>query len=228
MKINEITYDLREAIKEYTDDSELDDRYLLYLYNVKRAKYLRQDLNNYQKVTDNSIKQTFCVGVEEVSANECGVSYNCETLLRTKSPIPTPLELSSKVAITSVKSSTKLSKPFNFISREKAHWVEGSPYSNSVYVFLDTDGYLYLYSSSDDYKLLECITVTGIFEDPLDLAEFPDCCECTAAESPCFDEDNSEYPLQPHYIDLIRREILKELIGYKQIPEDRENDATDS
>jgi len=227
-KLNEIVYDVREAIKEFTDDSEIDDRYIAYLYNIKRAKYLRQDLNNYQKTTDNSIKQTFCIGVEEVNAAECGVEYNCETLLRTKMTIPTPIELSSKAAITSVKPSTKLAKPFNFISREKAHWIEGSSFSGSVYAFLDTDGYVYLYSTSDGYKLLECITITGIFENPLELKEFPDCCDCTAAESPCYDEDESEYPLQPHYIDLIRREIIAEFVQEKQIPEDKENDATDS
>lgn len=227
MKLNEITYDVREAIKEFTDDTELDDRYIIYLYNIKRAKYLRQDLNNYQKTTDNSIKQTFCVEVESVNSNECGISYNCDTLLRTKVVIPTPIELSSKVAITSVKGTGKLSNPFNFISREKANFIEGATYSNSIYTFLDTDGYLYLYSSSSDYKLLECITVTGVFEDPLDLSNFKDCCDCETSNA-CFDKENSEYPLQPHYIDLIRKEIISELIQEKQIKEDKVNDATDS
>ena len=49
-KFNEIIYDVREAVKQYSDDSELDDRYIKYLYNNKRSKYLRQDLNNYSKV----------------------------------------------------------------------------------------------------------------------------------------------------------------------------------
>ena len=36
-----------------------------------------------------------------------------------------------------------------------------------------------------------------------------------------------EYPLQPHFIDLIRQEIVKELAGLDQIPEDKKNDAID-
>lgn len=48
-KVNEIIYDVREAVRQTTDDTDISDRYILYLYNIKRSKYLRQDLNNLQK-----------------------------------------------------------------------------------------------------------------------------------------------------------------------------------
>ena len=46
-------------------------------------------------------------------------------------------------------------------------------------------------------------TITGVFENPLDLANYTNCCSCTSNSLPCFDEMTSNYPLQPHYVDLI-------------------------
>ncbi len=226
-KVNELTYDVREAVKAFTDDSELDDRYIIYLYNIKRAKYLRQDLNNYQKTVDNSIKQTLCLGMELVDMTECSVDYSCGKILRSKQPIPTPIELHSKVAITSVKPTQRISLPFNFITKDKAAYIENAPYPNAIYAFIDVDNYIYAYSKSDDYTILDCITVTGVFEDPLSLANYNNCCDCGDPIA-CYDVEESSYPLQPHYVDVIRDEIVKDILRTYQIPEDKQNDATDS
>lgn len=224
-KVNELLYDIREAIHAFSDDSELDNRYLLYLYNIKRAKYLRQDLNNYQKTVDNSVLQTICLGMEVVSINECSVDYSCGTILRSTQPVPTPIELHTKTALTKVKPIKRLSVPFNFISKDKAPYIEDAPYPNALYAFLDNDNYIYVYSASDSYKLLECITVTGVFEDPTSLEEYSDCCGCSASQSPCFSVDDSEYPLQPHYIDVIREEIIRDTLRTLQVPEDKINNS---
>ena len=223
--LKEIVYDIREALKEYSDDSELDNRYIKYLYNIKRAKYLRQDLNNYSKTVDLSITQTFCLSMSLSSGDECG--DDCPKLLRSDKPIPKPLELHSKVAITSVKPTKRIGIPFNFIPKEQITYLEGALFSNGLYAFLDNDNYIYVYSLTDSYKLLDCLTVTGVFENPTELANYANCCDCSDNVISCYDEDNSEYPLQPHYIDLIKSEIVNDLIKLKQIPEDYENDAND-
>ena len=224
-KVNELIYDVREAVRAYSDDSELDDRYILYLYNIKRAKYLRQDLNNYQKTIDNSVKQSFCLEMEVVSMNECSVPYACGTILKSKQSLPTPIELHTKVAITKVKPTQRLGVPFNFISKDRAPFIENAPYPNSLYSFIDDDEHLYVYSKSDSYKLVECLTVTGVFEDPTELSDYANCCGCN--DSTCFDLDESEYPLQPHYIDVIRNEIILDIARTMQIPEDKINNSTD-
>jgi len=226
-KLNELIYDIREGLREFSDDSEIDNRYIIYLYNIKRSKYLRRDLNNYQKTTDNSIKQTLCLEMEEVSIDECGLDYNCETILRSVKPIPTPLELHTKVAITTIKPTNRISKPFNFVSKDRIPYIEGSSFSSSIYTFIDVDNHVYVYSLSDAYRLIECLTVTGIFENPLELENFSNCCGCSSDTEKCFDINNTEYPIQPHYIDLIREEIIKDLLITKRIPEDKTNDSTD-
>lgn len=225
-KLNEIIYDIRESLKAYTDDSEVDNRHLVYLINTKRAKYLRQDLNNMQKTVDLSIQQTFCLGLEEVSANECGVSLDCDKIVRTTKPLPKAIELALAPAITSIKPVNRLSLPFNFISKAKAPYVVHAPFGNSIYAFLDTDNHVYFISKSVVHKLIDCISVSGIFENPLDLISYKNCCNCPEEEAACYDEDK-EYPLQPHYVDLIKAEIVNDLLRLKKLPEDTENDSTE-
>tara|TARA_R110000822_G_scaffold73853_18_gene177662 strand:- start:11854 stop:12543 length:690 start_codon:yes stop_codon:yes gene_type:complete len=227
-KVNELVYDVREAVKAFSDDTELDNRYILYQYNNKRAKYLRQDLNQYQKTVDISITQTLCLALEEVSLDECGMEYDCGTLLRTTQPLPKPLDLHTKPAITKVKPTNRLAISFNFITKEKAAYADSAPFAKAVYSFYDPDGYLYVYSNSDSYKLLDCLTVSGVFRDPTALAAYSTCCNCkVTADTVCFDEDTSEYPLPLHYIDIIRNEIITELLQKAGVQEDKINNSTD-
>jgi hypothetical protein len=228
MLLNKIIYDVREMLKLYTDDSETSDRYITHLYNIKRAKYLRQDLNNMQRTTDVSVTQTFCLGLEVVSADVCGVTTQCDTILRTKKPIPNPIELHTKVAITSVRPTNRISIPFNFVSKEKALYSGDSPFSKGIFAFLDNDKRIYLLSKTDTLNLIDCVTVTGVFEDPLDLINYSNCCDCVEPNTVCYDEATTDYPIQPHYIDLIKNEIVQELIKKLPLPEDQENNANDN
>jgi hypothetical protein len=226
MILENIIYDVRESLKAYTDDSEISNEYIIYLYGIKRSKYLRQDLNNYQRTTDISVTQTLCLGLERVSVNECGLDLDCATIVRTKKPIPQPLELHIKSAITSVKSTERISIPFNFVTKQKAIYSQYSPFNKAIFAFLDNDKYIYLISEDETLNLLECLTITGVFEDPLELANYSNCCSCENM-SPCFDEMTSNYPLQPHYIDLIKNEIVNELIKKLNIQEDTKNNSVD-
>lgn len=227
MKIDKLVYDVREALKEFTDDTELDDRRIIYLYDIKRAKYIRQDINNSRRPIDISVKQQLCLELETVNTNECGIEIGCKTIVRTKKAIPTPLQLHDKTALTRVGPTDRIGKRFNLITRDKAIYVADAPFPNSVYAFMHSDEHIYLTSNSKNINLLECINVEGVFEHPLDLASFSNCCGCDDVQ-PCFDRLTSDYPLQPHYIDIIRSEIISELAQMKPIPEDKLNDATDN
>jgi hypothetical protein len=107
---------------------------------------------------------------------------------------------------------------------EKLACAKDSPFPNSKYVALHTDGHLYLYSGSTATKFMTCMSVTGVFQHPLDLIEFSNCCDCSTP-APCFDIATTDYPIQPHFIDLIKREIVTELANLKQIQEDKVNDS---
>lgn len=229
MNISKLIYDVREALKEYSDDTELSDSYIIYLYDIKRSKYLRQDINNSQRTIDISVLQSLCLELEEVNINECGVELGCETIIRTKQAIPTPLQLHTKTALTRVSPADRISKPFNLISREKAVYAFGAPFPNSIYAFLHNDNHIYLTSKGNGLSLLECINVTGVFENPLDLVNYKNCCSCdeSTISNVCFDIETTDYPIQPHYIDIIKNEIVNELARLNVIKEDKTNDSVD-
>lgn len=227
MTINEIIYDVRESVRQYHDDTDISDRYILHLFKLKRAKYLRQDLNNFQKVADISVMQTLCLETEIVSASECGLDIECETILRTKQPLPKLLELTLKTSIISIKPNNLTSIPFNFITKEKAAFFNNAPFKNNISVFLNTDNHLYFVSNNDAVKLLDCVTVTAIFEDPLELENYTNCCGCDPVEKPCVEWLTTDYPIQVHYVDPIREEVVQLLIRSIQIPQDKSNNATD-
>lgn len=222
MNLQKIIYDVREGIKAYTDDSNVSDRYITYLYNIKRAKYLRQELNDTRKTTDISVTQTFCLELEYVPINQCGVDAECDRILRTKRPIPKPLELHTKVAITVVKPINRISLPFNFVSKEKALYSKFSPYKKSIFAFLDTDMYIYILSESNTVGMMEAINISGVFEDPLELRSYT-----SPSGTICFDDATTDYPLQAHLVDLIKIEIVNELLGKLKVPEDKNNNADD-
>lgn len=224
MTIDKIIYDVREALKEYSNDSELDDRYIIHLYDIKRAKYIRQELNNFRHAIDISVKQTLCVELEEISKDECGDDIPCDRVLRTVRPLPDFLQLHHKPAIMRVGNTDRFSRPFSIVPMDGITYAGDSPFPNSVYASLHTDGHLYLNSEANGFRFLNCITVTGVFEHPLDLQSFKNCCGCTDTDS-CYDMSTTDYPIQPHLIDLIKNEIVNELVKLKQIPEDKLNDS---
>jgi hypothetical protein len=68
--------------------------------------------------------------------------------------------------------------------------------------------------------------ITGIFEDPLELKGYSNCCDCATVVS-CFNADTTDYPLQPHYIDLIKEEIVNQLTNRLRLPDDKINNSSD-
>jgi len=168
-----------------------------------------------------------CLGLEVVSASQCNLNIECDTILRTKRAIPQPLELHTKVAITNIRSTNRTSVPFNFVSKEKAIFSSFAPFNKAIYAFLDNDRHIYILSKLNTIDMLECLSITAVFEDPLDLINYTNCCDCIDAPS-CYDIQTTNYPLQPHYVDLIKSEIINDLVKKLQIPEDKTNNSNDN
>lgn len=217
-------YDVKELLNKYGDDNLYEDRHILYLYNLKRAKFLRQLLDDKTRSIDNILIQTFCLSFEQISSAICGIS-SCDTLMRSTKPIPKLLEVRNRSMLISIQPSIVTSKSFKLIDVSQASTILDRPYSNGIYVFTDDKGYVYLLSKNEEYKMIECLFLRGVFEDPSDLEGYKNCCECENTEDNCFTED-MVYPAQSFLIDTIRDEIIKLLIGTKeQIPQDSDNNS---
>lgn len=224
MTLDKLVYDIREALKEYSDDSELDNRYIEYLWALKRAKYIRQDLDRFGRNFNTTILQSFCSPLEEVSTQECGLDLTCDKILRTTLPIPTLLQLSTKNSLYRVSPADKLSEKFTVIERNRAYSSKDSLFDYTK-AFLHDDDRLYLFNKSGVY-LMDCISITGVFEDPLELQNYKDCCDCEDSNV-CYDPYNDTYPISPQMIDPIRSEIIKELAATDVRLEDKQNNAED-
>lgn len=226
MRLDKLIYDIREGVRAYTDDSEIDDRYIIFLYDTEREFFIRQELNNFQRNNDTLISQTLCLELIEVSDDECE-SGDCTTIMRTKKPIPKPIDLHTKPAIFKVKPTKKLAVPFYFISKEKATYYTDAPFKG-VYAFLDNDYHIYVVGTSEAVKLLECISVTGVFSSPLDLVEYKKCCKCPDSQiNVCFDPLEEDYPVPGHLIKVIRKEVINSILVKLGIPADNINNSDD-
>lgn len=223
MKLDKLVYDIREALKEYSDDSEFSNRYIEYLISVKRSKYLKQELDKFGSKFNNSITQTFCSPIEKVNANECGISLDCDTIYRTSLVIPELLQLTTRDALQRVASVNRLSKPFTIIDRTRAPFAGNSIFNKATKVFLNNDDRLY-FIFPEEVNLIENVSITGVFEDPLELSADRYCNECNAE---CYDPYEHNYPMTPHLVDLVRLDIIKELSGLENLKEDIKNDSQD-
>lgn len=222
----QVIYDIREAIKDYSDDSELDNRYITYLINVKRERFLKQRIDKLGRNFNNRILQTLCLEVEEVSSSECGLELGCDKILKTKETVPNLVQLTLKDAIQRVGPADQLARKFNLIEKERAALYSYSNFPASIKAFLDNTGYMYFISSEPMF--FDCVSVTGVFQDPTSLASYKNCCGCEeTSETVCFDVNETEYPADGELLDLIRADILKELIHRDKIQEDTRNDAQD-
>lgn len=226
-KTSQIIYDVRELLNQYSDDSVYDDRYILYLYNLKREVLMRQLYDDKSRNFDKLSMQTLCLSVEETDRGLCGIEIGC-TVLRSVKPIPKLLCVRNRETLISVTPPMVLSKSFKIIDFNQAGSILDRPYSNGIYVTIDPEGYIYIFSNIPEYKLINCIYITGIFATPSDLEEFSNCCNCEDTVESCFTED-SEYPAPAYIIDAARNDIIKLLMGTKeQTKADEQNNSSDS
>lgn len=220
---SQLIFDTLELLKGYKipDDVDITEPLVMFHLNTQRALWIRNEYNKPGRSIDPEVEQDLgCLELEEVdSADCCNIETECYAL-RTKKKIPSLIELHDKTGITRVGLPDKLSLPFTYTSYNKVIYSLHNKYAkNQVYAFL-LNGYMYIITNNLQYKLIDYINVRGIFENPMDLAEF----KC--GENSCFSlEDN--YPIKSWMIPYIRAEVVKALSGGLAIPKDSSNDAND-
>jgi hypothetical protein len=226
MTVNEFIYTIREGIKEYVDDGRYSDSYLLHLGNLKRAFYIRREYNQYQRNVDADVLQTIAMELEEVDESmspEFAPLGDLEcTILRTVDRVPPTIELHSKNTIFRVGPVGLTDKGFQHVELNRFPHTGYSKYEKR-YTFstLATDGRIYIKAVENYYRALDYIAVTGLYENPLDVAKFDYDGEIV------FDYDNMVYPIEAWMTEFIIKDLIQELAGLKQLPVDEENNSKD-
>lgn len=226
MILSKIVYDIREGIRKNTDDSNISDEYIIHLINTHRNYLIRNELNNFQRVSPISVSQPLCIALEEVPASECGV-YTCETLLKSVLPVPSRLDLHIGNSIIDVRPVLKNERSFKLVTKQRAIYHSGN--IKNILAYMDNDNHLYLTGNSPLFKLLQCVIVTGVFEDPTELLNIESCCtDCDdTASNNCEDILDMNYPIPANLIKFIRDEIVTKLSVINNLPNDTTNDATE-
>ena len=229
MKLDKLVYDIRERLSQYQDDSNITNEYITYLIGIYREKILKNELNNYQMIVSPMVIQSFCLELEEVSAYDCGIDFNCEKILRTKRPIPKPIKSHIGPAITSVKPVSKMARSFSLVEKEGLPYFMNGKYNTGIYYYLDNDMHIYFISKQETLKLMECVYVSGVFSDPFELVDYTDECACNVDNpTTCFNELEMDYPITGDHIADIANLVIEVLINKLQIPEDKNNNANDN
>lgn len=224
--INQMIYDVRERLNQLSDDSEFSDKLILHRINQVRSTFLLQHLNNFRIPTSLDIIQTLCMETELVSNTICGIE-GCEQILRTKEKLPQTLIKHTGPSIISVSTPKIFSEPISIISQDKAGFTKYKKIKG-IFAFLGSDNHIYIYSDiSESYKFIECIMISAVFYNPLELVKFKNCCECSDEETTCYDYDTTTYPIIADLEEAVVTRVIETFKPKLEIPEDKINNSDD-
>jgi hypothetical protein len=221
---NKLIYDTLELLRgnHIIDDVQLAERQIMFHWTNQRALWIRNEYNKPGRSIDPEIEQDLnCLQLIEVDAAECcSVEVDC-IVLRTEKKIPSLIELHDKTALTRVGLPNKFTIPFTISNINKVLYSLSNKYSkNQVYAFL-LNGYIYILTNNLAHRMIDYINVRGVFEDPLDLAEF----QCNDGSS-CFSLDD-RYPIKSWMIPYIREQVINSLGIPLKTGKDTANDANE-
>lgn len=217
MTLNEIAFDIMgniEGTSRISDDSELSLDQVYFKIATVRAFLIRQDQSKGRSLSDNVLQTVGCLDISKVNASECcGITAPCE-IYRSNIQIPRPIEIYQKDLITRVAGVDITGPSWNPISLAQVQWAGISKWTKGTVKWFVKDRYIYVLNNPGVQK----ISVTGVFEDPMDLSRIPNC-----SSSSCYNADN-EYPISAHMIPQLKELVLEDLMKMRQLGEDKEGD----
>jgi hypothetical protein len=201
-----------------------------HVYNkivTVRSKLISQEAKKRQKINQWNYQTLPCVELIKVDAHECPciAPVGCE-ILRSKFPIPKPLtNLNSHLiqSVTTIDGNTV----FNETTFQDKKYKAGSKYSSNKPDYYFRNNYLYVTHKSG----LKVITITALFDNPLDVIKFESYCKenCVDCKEDCDSILDNEFPIDNDMIDtlvdLSKIELIEQFI---QMKEDITNNSSDS
>jgi len=186
MKINEM---IQRVLSLYSqgvtsDDSRLSKRFVYSKLLSARAFLLSQKLDKRQPISQWAYQTLDCVELVKALPYECPClpAVGCQ-ILRTKEPLPQPLtgllnghEIQS---VTSLEGSLNIPETTWEAKKHK----KGNKYTAAKPDFYIRNNYLYITTK----KAPSVISITGLFDDPLEVDAFPSICGST----PCIETSAS-------------------------------------
>lgn len=166
---NQMTYDILETLRsELKDDEAIDLRQIEEYVKDYRADFAKQHFEKDAFAIDYSFIQPITqLAVSKVDASSVtGVTLG-KYLMRTTVTIPNTVTRHGYVGtLLSVSPANIMGQSFEIVDHSKAIASGfGRFNSRQIYAF-PYNGYIYLISNSDDFKMLRYINITGVFDNP--------------------------------------------------------------
>ena len=220
MTLRELVYITLDELKIASDDSFFNENHVTFLLNKWRAKILKQEHESKKKQLAESTYQTICLDLED--DNPLGLDINCGEFFRRsiqKVPVVMPGVGDPIISSGSVFSNDRVV----YVSRQRMRFVGYNRWlKNIIYAALGEDSKLYLSSKNSQFRYLEKVQFTAVFEDAEKAMEL----SCNKNTDSCNILDQ-EYPFESYLVPVLVYQVVKELLGPKYQPVDSINNDSD-
>ncbi len=208
-----------------SDDTNLSDRHIYNKMVTVRSKLISQEAKKKQKINQWSYQTLECVELIKASIHECPClpPIGC-SILRTKHPIPKPLTNLNSHLIQSV---TTIDGQiiFSEISWTEKKYKQSNKYTGNKPDYFIKNDYLYVTVRSG----IKVITITGLFDNPLEAEKFPSLCKDCVDCQDCISPLDMEFPIDNDMIDTLIDIAKVELIEqFSQMVGDITNNTSDN
>lgn len=209
----ELIYTIKSIIRAglISDDDKISDRQVAFLIDAGRATLLRQQINKGQSLSDNNVQTIKCLALESVDTGfDPNFQMDCK-VYKTIQQLPKPIEGKNKDLITGITPTAFGGFGYEFIPYTRVPYATYTRFKRPFATLFNS--YIYII----DAPYTESISVSGIFEQPNDLANYDDC-----EGNVCYDWD-SNYPMSSHLIDPAIKMVVEELSLTLKVPVDKTN-----
>lgn len=217
MKLNYYVSEIRNSLPQ--DYQHLDTRLLIRLINEFRTVYIKNEYNK-NKTVDISLAQeiSFVMNVKDQSTI-IAVSTQ-DRILKSDIEIPKPIKLSHRELVISIRNPKLLADNYNYVTKDDAVYAGNGRFNiDEIYAFL-YEKYLYIKLKKRNPKisLLGTISMSAIFDNPLDCIPFH--------YNEYIDPLDYEYPMTDTIWGYIKSNILNDGLNAIQanITEERTNE----
>lgn len=215
MTFKECIYDVREALKLLSIDSDTTDRQIAFLMHNYRATVIRQFMTNNPGEYRDMLTQSLYMETELVDNSRFPLYGTLGyTILSTKLALPNIVGQQMYKEI-EVRSLDIVGAEIEIIGKVRATEVKYAP-SNFIYGYRDDDGKLYFVSNNSQYKAIKQVVVTAVLENPED--------ELTIHNS---SGDLGEYPITSHLWVTVKEMVVNHIARSLSIPIDIINNKRD-
>jgi len=219
MTLNEMVFDIVNAVRLEDDDLFITESYVEELINQYRAKYLRRE---YAKRPFIPViyRQSFVVNMELVNSSVSSGTETNRYILRSKEYLPQFLTLGKEPGIYSITSIDRNVGEFNLIDKARAKYALDAPMCN-VTAYIDTDNRIYIESTLQSFTQLKKLVFDAAIEDPRDVLRFEYIDEQHEVATGI--TEITDYPIDKAIWNYVKGDIVNEVLRLKLTPPDLEN-----